>query len=577
VFECFPILYIQPIVGRSRRRAGPRDTCEETGSILRGVNRVPREGNVNVQEMMKPELSQQTWAGRSDRSIGSGRSAITRMVLAELGRVQVGGVSNGLTPRSSLAEAGIDKNRLFDAVNRIEARYEMRFREEWLDAVATCADLIECISVHMFDAADRAVAALAPRPATPVAPAGSRSPVRPAAPGTFPECDALEERLQGLKAAGLVNPFLRVTQRVRGRKVRIDGKDTVSFTSFDYLGLAGHPDVTRAAKDAIDQFGCSASASRMVGGNNTILDQLDTELATFLGTERAVVFPCGYGTNASVFNHLFGAEDLILYDELAHNSIMQGAGASKAGKRSFRHNDHEQLGKLLRDLRSQYRRVAVAIEGVYSMDGDYPDLPRFIEIKQRYDALLYVDEAHSVGTMGPGGRGICDFYGVDPAAGDLWMGTISKALGAGGGYLAGSERLIRYLGYTTPAFVFSTACSPPNAAAALESLRVIGREPWRVTRLRERSELFLKLAGDCDLDTGSSADTPVIPIIVGSSSRAIAVSQKLLERGINAQPILYPAVRESAARVRFFITSEHSEEQIADSVEILAEVVAETA
>ena len=542
MFECFPILYIQQIVGRSRRRAGPRDTCEEMGSILRGVNRVPREGNVNVQEMMKPELSQQTWAGRSDRSIGSGRSAITRMVLAELGRVQVGGVPGGLTPRSSLAEAGIDKNRLFDAVNRIEARYEMRFREEWLDAVATCADLIECISVHMFDAADRAVAALAPRPATPVA---SRTEVRPAAPGTFPECDALEERLQGLKSAGLVNPFLRVTQRVRGRTVRIGGKDTVSFTSFDYLGLAGHPDVTRAAKDAIDQFGCSASASRMVGGNNTILDQLDTELASFLGTERAVVFPCGYGTNASVFNHLFGAEDLILYDELAHNSIMQGAGASKAGKRSFRHNDHEQLGQLLRDLRSQYRRVAVAIEGVYS--------------------------------MGPGGRGICDFYGVDPAAGDLWMGTISKALGAGGGYLAGSERLIRYLGYTTPAFVFSTACSPPNAAAALESLRVIGREPWRVTRLRERSELFLKLAADCDLDTGSSADTPVIPIIVGSSSRAIAVSQKLLERGINAQPILYPAVRESAARVRFFITSEHSEEQIADSVEILADVVAETA
>ena len=567
------------LVGRSRRRAGPRDPCEEMGSRLRGANGLPREGNLTVQEMMKPELTQQTWTSRSDRSTGSGRSAITRMVLTELGRVQAGGVPGGLTPRSSLTEAGIDRTRLFDAVNRIEARYEMRFREEWLDAIATCGDLVECISVHMFDAADRAVA-VAPRPATPatpVAPAAPRPPVSPAAPGTFPECDALEERLQGLKSAGLVNPFLRVTQQVRGRTVRIGGKDTVSFTSFDYLGLAGHPDVTRAAKDAIDQFGCSASASRMVGGNNTILDELDAELASFLGTERAVVFPCGYGTNASVFNHLFGAEDLILYDELAHNSIMQGAGASKAGKRSFRHNDHEQLGKLLRDLRAQYRRVAVAIEGVYSMDGDYPDLPRFIEIKQRYDALLYVDEAHSVGTMGPGGRGICDFYGVDPAAGDLWMGTISKALGAGGGYLAGSERLIRYLGYTTPAFVFSTACSPPNAAAALESLRVIGREPWRVTRLRERSELFLKLAGDCDLDTGSSADTPVIPVIVGSSSRAIAVSQKLLERGINAQPILYPAVRESAARVRFFITAEHSEEQIADSVEILADVVAETA
>jgi len=187
-----------------------------------------------------------------------------------------------------------------------------------------------------------------------------------------------------------------------------------------------------------------------------------------------------------------------------------------------------------------------------------------------------VDEAHSLGTMGPEGRGICDFFGCDPADGDLWMGTISKALGAGGGYLAGSDRLIRYLGFTTPAFVFSTACSPPNAAAALEGLRVIQREPWRVTRLRERSELFLKLAQDCNLDTGSSRDTPVIPVIVGSSTRAIQVSQMLLERGINARPILYPAVRETAARVRFFVTAEHTEEQIVGAVETLAEVMAAT-
>ena len=178
--------------------------------------------------------------------------------------------------------------------------------------------------------------------------------------------------------------------------------------------------------------------------------------------------------------------------------------------------------------------------------------------------------------MGPGGRGICDFFGVDPADGDLWMGTISKALGAGGGYLAGCDRLIHYLGYTTPAFVFSTACSPPNAAAALEGLRVIEREPWRVTRLRERSELFLKLTADANLNTGTSGDTPVIPIIVGSSARAIHVSHALLERGINAQPIIFPAVRENAARVRFFITAEHSEDQIAQAVSAVAEVLAES-
>jgi 8-amino-7-oxononanoate synthase len=542
---------------------------------------------MNAMAGVGSEYGETVVADRS-RPRAHSREAIERVVFEEVARVSSTATIRTLVPESSLAGCGIDTARFLDVITRIEGRYQMRFRDEWLEGIRTCADLVDCIAIRMFDEADRAgeVAERMSRTAGPQ-PAVQRNPRRtasvtatrvlPAADSfAFPECVALEERLAGLEAAGLENPFLRANEEVRGRTSRVGGREVVSFTSFDYLGLAGHPDVTRAAKEAIDRFGCSASASRMVGGNNTILDELDAELARFLGTERAVVFPCGYGTNASVFNHLFGAGDLILYDELAHNSIMHGAGASKAGKRSFRHNDPEQLDGLLRDLRSQYKRVVVAIEGVYSMDGDYPDLPKFIEVKKRHDALLYVDEAHSLGTMGPEGRGICDFFGCDPADGDLWMGTISKALGAGGGYLAGGERLIRYLGYTTPAFVFSTACSPPNAAAALEGLRVIQREPWRVTRLRERSELFLKLAADCDLDTGESSDTPVIPVIVGSSSRAILVSQMLLERGINARPILYPAVRESAARVRFFITSEHSEEQIVQAVEAVADVMAAT-
>jgi len=179
--------------------------------------------------------------------------------------------------------------------------------------------------------------------------------------------------------------------------------------------------------------------------------------------------------------------------------------------------------------------------------------------------------------MGQHGRGICEFFGADPADGDLWMGTISKAFGSGGGYLAGSRRLIDYLGLTTPAFVFSTACSPANAAAALEAVRVLRREPWRVDQLRERSDLFLKLANDAGLDTGPSRDTPVIPVILGSSQRALAVSQHLLKQGINARPILYPAVRESAARVRFFITSEHTEVQIVTAVEAAAELAATVA
>lgn len=501
-------------------------------------------------------------------------AVISRVVIEELERVVPASMKQRLNSQSVLAELGIHGERLWDAVNRIEGRYGMRFHPDWLRDVRTCEDLVNCISERMFDKVDRAIVNRQPVPAAPATPRAAKP--LPADGERFPEIRALEDRLNNLKVAGLRDPFKMANEWVEGRVAKVAGREAINFTSFDYLGLAGHPDVKQAAKDAIDRFGCSASASRMVGGNNTTLDDLDRELAAFLGTERAVTFPCGYGTNHSLFPHLFGEGDLILYDELAHNSIINGAGASKATKRSFRHNDYNLLDGLLRDMRSQFRRVIVAIEGVYSMDGDYPDLPKFIEIKKRHDAMLYVDEAHSVGTMGPEGRGICQFFGVDPNDGDLWMGTISKALGAGGGYIAGHDRLINYLSYTTPAFVFSTATSPPNAAAALESIRVIQREPWRVTQLRERSELFLKLAKDSGFDTGDSGDTPVIPVIVGSSARAMLVSQMLLERGINARPILYPAVRETAARVRFFLTAEHTEEQIVKTVEILAEVMAAT-
>jgi 8-amino-7-oxononanoate synthase len=513
------------------------------------------------------------------------REVIAEVVIAELERVLPPTTRRPLSTRSSLVAAGIDAVRLADAIARLEGRYVMRFHEDWLTEIGTCQDLIDCVAERMFDAADRSDS----RPTDgsggpPDAPrARGLAIAAPAVPESrdlaevFPEVAALENRLSVLRQAGLTNPFRLANESVQGRTVRIAGREVVSFTSFDYLGLASHPDVIRAAKDAIDRFGTSGSASRMVGGNTTVHDQLDLELAAFLGAERANVFPCGYGTNASVLAHLFGEGDLILYDELAHNSIVQGTTASAAARRSFRHNDHEQLDALLRDIRGRYRRVVVALEGVYSMDGDYPDLPRFLEVKRRHDALLYCDEAHSVGTMGRGGRGICEHFGVDPAEGDLWMGTISKALGSGGGYLAGSARLIDYLGLTTPAFVFSTSSSPPNAAAALEAVRVLRREPWRVTWLRDRAELFLKLAIDAGLDTGQSGDTPVIPVIVGSSRRALAVSQALLEAGINARPILYPAVRESQARIRFFLTSEHSEEQIVTAVEAVADAVAATA
>ena len=382
------------------------------------------------------------------------------------------------------------------------------------------------------------------------------------------------ERLAGMAAAGLENPFFRVQDRVGKAMVTIAGREVVSYTSFDYLGMAHDPRGHRGRQAGDRSAGNECLGESAGGGQPCDSPAIGRRDRPFLGTQAAMVFPSGYGTNASALGHLFGEEDLILYDELAHNSIVQGTLLSKAQRRPFPHNDFEFLDKLLRDLRGAHRRVVVAIEGVYSMDGDYPNLPRFVEVKQRHGALLYVDEAHSLGVMGATGRGICEHYGVDPADGDLWMGTISKALGSSGGYLAGREILIQYLKYTTPAFVFATALSPGNAAAALAAIQLLQAEPERVARLRDRARLFLSLANDSGLNTGNSGDTPVIPIILGDSLRCVHVASALLRQGIDVQPILYPAVPESLSRLRFFITAEHSEEQICHTVQLLADCLA---
>jgi 8-amino-7-oxononanoate synthase len=210
------------------------------------------------------------------------------------------------------------------------------------------------------------------------------------------------------------------------------------------------------------------------------------------------------------------------------------------------------------------------IEGVYSADGDIPDLVQFVELKRRHEAWLMVDEAHSIGVLGATGRGVAEHSGVSPRAVDLWMGTLSKSLASVGGYIGARREIIEYLKYTAPGFVFSVGMAPASAAAALEALRILRREPQRVARLHDNAALFLRLASERGLDTGSSAGTPIVPIIVGDSVRAVRLSQQLLERGINVQPMVAPAVSETGARLRFFVTHDHTPEQIQHAVEAVA-------
>jgi 8-amino-7-oxononanoate synthase len=386
----------------------------------------------------------------------------------------------------------------------------------------------------------------------------------------FPEYTQLKRQERMLLAVTDDNPYFRVDQGGAGSSACIDGRQLINFCVYDYIGMAHDSEVTAATKAAIDRYGTGAGASRLISGEKQVHRDLEQALSAFLNVPAAIVFVSGHATNVTTIGHLLGPDDLILHDTLAHNSIIQGAQLSGAARRAFAHNDWMALDAMLSECRNRYRRVLIAIEGVYSMDGDFPELPRFVELKKKHKTLLLVDEAHSLGTMGPTGRGIGEHWGVAREDVDLWMGTLSKSLASCGGYIAGSAELVEYLKYTAPGFVYSVGISPPNAAAALASLMVLKRQPQRVELLHELSALFLKLAKERGLNTGSAAGTPVIPVIVGSSVKSLRLANALFHRGINVQPILYPVVPEHSARLRFFITTNHSREQILTTVSAIA-------
>ncbi len=466
----------------------------------------------------------------------------------------------GITLDSSIVELGLDSLERMEIIASLEDTYGGRFPEDVLPQIETCREVAAAVETYLGTAPQ----ARGDQPIREIAPEHYRF-------DQFPEYLRLKQALEETAAAGFANPFFKIHEGTINDTTRIDGREMVSFSSYNYVGMSGDPTVVAAAKRAIDHFGTSVSASRLVSGEKTIHGELEQAIAAFVGVEAALVYVSGHGTNETTLGHLFGPGDLILHDALAHNSIVQGAIMSGARRRAFPHNDWEALDKLLAELRHTYRRVVVAIEGIYSMDGDLPNLPKFIEVKQRHKALLYVDEAHSIGVLGKRGHGIAEHFGVGPNEVDVWMGTLSKAFGSCGGYIAGGQALVDYLKYTAPGFVFSAGITPPNAASALASLRLLEKEPQRIARLHERASLFLALARQRGLNTGLSDGSPVIPVILGNSVLALGLSQALFERGINVQPIMYPAVEEKAARLRFFITSNHTERQIQGTVDAVAE------
>jgi len=379
------------------------------------------------------------------------------------------------------------------------------------------------------------------------------------------------QQAEGLRL-GIANPYFRSHEGVSADTIAIDGRKYVNYSGYNYLGLAGHPEVSAAAQRAIECYGTTVSASRFCSGEIPLHAELEREIAALLGTEDCVAFVSGYGTNITTIGHLFDGRDLIIHDELIHNSARLGGVLSGARRFIFPHNDFEVLDKLLTEQRPRFRRALVIVEGAYSMDGDIPDLPRIVQLKRRHDALLMVDEAHSIGVLGKHGRGVGEHFSLAATDVDIWMGTLSKAFAASGGYIAGSAALVETLKYTAPGFVYSVGLSPADTAAALAAVRLMKREPERVTRLRERIALFLRLAREAGLDTGAS-ESAVVPVVLGDSLRCLALADALFERGINVHPILHPAVPEASARLRFFITASHTEAQIRATIGHIVEAL----
>ncbi|MDH2294231.1 aminotransferase class I/II-fold pyridoxal phosphate-dependent enzyme [Cobetia sp. 1AS1] len=365
-------------------------------------------------------------------------------------------------------------------------------------------------------------------------------------------------------AFGVPEPFFRVHDGCAGATTRIEGRELVNFASYNYLDYSRHPEVVKAAADAAAHYGTSVSASRAVSGERPIHQQLEAAVARTYDVEDAVVFVSGHATNVSTLGYLLGPKDLILHDEWIHNSSLVGAQLSGARRMPFAHNDPDALEALLRAQRGKFERVLIVTEGLYSMDGDVPDLPRLIALKQKYRCWLMVDEAHSFGVLGERGLGLREHYDIAACDVDIWMGTMSKTLSGCGGYIAGCKELVSMLRYFAPGFLYSVGMPAQVAAPSLKILELLQGDDarQRIARLHDVSGYFLKRARALGLDVGDSLGVAVVPVILGSSLVAARLSNQLFEAGFNVQPILHPAVPEKSARLRFFLSCEHTEAQV---------------
>ncbi len=373
----------------------------------------------------------------------------------------------------------------------------------------------------------------------------------------------LTEELDALKARGLFRP-LRVLESAQGPEVVIQGLRLINLSSNNYLGLTTHPRLLDAMVKATQQWGVGSGAVRTIAGTMTLHEQLEARLAAFKHTEASLVFQSGFSANVGVLQVLVGEGDVIISDELNHASIIDGIRLSKAERSIYRHRDMDDLERHLEKHRSKRVKLVVT-DGVFSMDGDVAPLRQIAGLAEAHGALVMVDDAHASGVLGANGRGTVNHFGLEGRV-DLQIGTLSKAIGVLGGYVASTQVVRDFLIHRARPFLFSTSHPPGVAAACIAAIDVLLEEPGRIERLWSNTRRFKQGLQWLGFDLGSS-ETPITPVTVGKGELAMGLSDRLFERGVFAQGIGYPTVPEGRARVRTIVTSAHSEAQLDRALE----------
>jgi len=381
----------------------------------------------------------------------------------------------------------------------------------------------------------------------------------------------IREELAALKEQGLYNT-IRTIESPQGAHLVVGGREVLNFCSNNYLGLADDPRLIAAAKDAVDRYGVGPGAVRTIAGTMSIHTELEDALARFKGVDATISFQSGFTANLAVIPALAGAGDVIISDELNHASIVDGVRLSKAGRKIYPHNDVAVLRERLAEARAEEaKQILVITDGVFSMDGDLAPLDRIVDAADDFGALVMVDDAHGEGVVGRGGRGIVDHFGLHGRV-DVEVGTMSKAFGAVGGYVAGSRELIDWLRQRGRPFLFSSAVTPPDVAACIASVEILDASTELVDRLWSNAASFKEMMTDAGFDIGSS-ETPITPVMLGDEHVAREFSRRLLEEhAVFAQAIAFPTVARGKARIRVMISAAHTAEDLGDGAAAFAAV-----